>query len=198
MASLALLAGSVAVAVPASADHVGKPTVIKDVAGDANYVNDGGEFDSGDTATPTSDPGLDVLDATIRPTHSRDGKVNGFAIDVNTLVPLRDSGRITMKTRTQNCADILIQYVNAAPAPRALLRSGCSSEVMPLAAEVNGTRLTLTVPYAVMPAKSRKDKLLQTINVFSQLHLAYDPVRDNAFSVLSTDTTLASKTYRLR
>lgn len=51
MLSLGVLTGSVVVAVPALADHTGKPTKIKDVSGDANYVNDGGELTFGDTPT---------------------------------------------------------------------------------------------------------------------------------------------------
>lgn len=56
----------------------------------------------------------------------------------------------------------------------------------------------MILPYALMPAESKKDKLLQTINFFSQIHLAYNPSNNSPVGVLSADTTLASKTYRLR
>lgn len=197
--SAALLAASAAVALPAAADHTATPTTIRDVAGDANYVNDGGEFETGDTPTAGSDAGLDVLHVMVRPTTSGPKRaVDGFAVVVDMLAPLRDRAQVTMKTRTQSCPDILVQYVHAAPTPRALLSSGCSPDVVPLAATVQGARLTLTVPYALMPVKSQRDRSLQTINVFSQLHLADEPMRHRPVGVLSADTTLASKSYRLR
>ena len=50
----------------------------------------GGEFTSGDTPTPTSDQGLDILDVALQPTRSRTGAVDGFTVVVNTLAPLRN------------------------------------------------------------------------------------------------------------
>ena len=196
LAALAL-AAAVGVA-PAAADDAGKPTMIKDVAGDANYVNDGGEFESGDTATPTSDPGLDLLDATLSAVRDARGKATGFTVVINTVAPLRDRAQVTLKTRTTNCSDILLQYVHGADSRTALLSSGCSSGNVPVQATADGNRLTMVVPFAAMPDKTRKDKQLSTLNVYTQLHLATDPFRNRPVAVGSADTTLASKTYRLR
>ncbi len=118
------------------------------------------------------------MGVTLRPTRSRNGAVKGFAVVIDMFAPLRDRGQISLATRTQNCAVILVQYVNSAPAPRALLSSGCSSETVALTVVRNGTRLTLTVPYAVMPASSKKDKILPRISGYSQHHLASEPLRN--------------------
>ena len=196
LAALAVV--TAAGAMPAAADHAGAPTVIKDVAGDANYVNDGGEFGSGDTATPTSDPGLDLLDVTLRALRGVRGEATGFTVVMTTVAPLRARAQVTLKTRTPSCSDILLQYVHSATSSTALLSSGCSPGTVPVRATVDATRLTIVVPFTAMPDKTRKDKQLTTVNAYTQLNLATEPFRNRPVGVLSADTTLASRTYRLR
>ena len=196
VASVALLLA--AGAAPAAAQPAGKATVIKDVVGDANYINDGGEFSFGDTPTATSEPALDLLDVTLSPLKDGRGTITGFTVVANTLAPLRERDQVGLKTRTANCADLLVQYVHSSTATRASLSSGCATDVVPVKATVKGTRLTIVVPFKSMPDKSRTDKLLQTVNVFTQLHLANEPLRGRPVGLLGADTTTANTTYRLR
>lgn len=194
-----IVAASVAVlvvgALPAgAAPH--RPLVIADPAGDANFVNDGGEFESGNQPTATSEPSLDLRRVEVAPTRSG-GTTTGFTVSMTTQGELRDRTQLTLKTRTQSCPDILLVYVHRAGGPAAVLSSGCSPERTPLVTQVEANGITVTVPFSSLPAKARGDRMLGTVNAYSQLHLASDPFQRQIGTTL-VDTTLQDVSYRMR
>ncbi len=107
----AALLALVASAVPAAADRPPPPLVIGDTAGDANFVNGGGEFGNGNQPTPTSEPSLDLRRIEIAAL-TRGGSRMGFTVALTMEGVLKDSVGLRLKTRTQNCPDILLTYVH--------------------------------------------------------------------------------------
>ncbi len=155
--ALLLLAGA-----PAAASHSTATLVIRDPARDANFVNDGGEFGSGNMATPTSQPSLDLRRVELAPTRSSTGALTGFSVTLDLQAPVTDRTQLTLKTRTANCADILLQFARQDGRPHAQLVSGCSTDVRRLAVQVVGKQVRMTVPFSALPAKAQTDGLLQT------------------------------------
>lgn len=193
--SMALL---LAAAVPALADHSPRSLVISDPAGDANSVNDGGEYSFGNRPTQTSRPALDIRKVELAATTDDAETVTGLRLTFTLHAPLEDRTQLTLKTRTATCADILLQYVHGDGEPSGRLSSGCERDVRRLAASVDGTSVTLTVPLAALPAKARADNVLQTVNAGSQFHLTRDPLLGRSVASNLVDTTLDRVTYRLR
>jgi hypothetical protein len=172
-----------------------QPLVVDDVAGDANFLNDGGEYTSGDMPTSTSDPSLDLLQVVLAPVE-RDEVAVGFTVTFTLLAPLEDDVMVGLKARTPNCPDILLRYVHA-PNARGRLETGCDRDVTTVGADADGNRLTLTVPFSALPPEALADNVFTTVNASTQIHLATLPGRGPVGSY-PADTTLRRATYTLR
>lgn len=197
--ALLVLAAS---ALPAHANHAGggsdrSKLVLGDPAGDANFVNDGGEHGNGNRSTPVSEPSLDIRRVEVAPIGRGDNRT-GFTVKITTEGDLRDRTRLTFATRTKNCADIYLRYVHGSGDPVAQIGSGCSSGVVPLTARVESNRVTLVVPFSALPVRARQDDVLTRANVFSQVHVVREPVTGRWLATNMVDTTLQNVTYRMR
>lgn len=188
------LAAALAAATPALASS--DPTLtMADIAGDANGINDGGEFFTGNRPTPTSQPTLDLRGIRLAPIVEGSSRT-GLTVTFRMQAPVADRLQVTVTADTPNCPDINLRYAHGAGAT-GLLSSGCSKGLTPVAAEVRGNTVTLTVPFSVLPAKARQDNVLNRVNAYSQVHLASTPPRQPTGSSM-IDTTLQGATYRLR
>ena len=201
LAGIALLVLA-ASALPAHGNHAGggsdrSKLVLGDPAGDANFVNDGGEHGNGNRSTPVSEPSLDVRRVEVAPIGRAD-KRTGFTVTITTEGDLRDWTQLTFKTRTKNCPDIMLRYVHGAADPVARMRSGCSSDYVPLSARVESRSVTLVVPFSALPERASQDRVLQRANTSSQFHVASEPVFGHRIGTNLADTTLQDAMYRMR
>ena len=185
-----LLAG----AAPALAG--GDTTTVADAQGDANGINDGGEHHTGNAQTPTSDPHLDLLGVRLAPVRTQ-GKRTGFTVTFITAAPLRDRGQVTFTGRASGCGIYNFSYAHDASAPQpATLHTSCGGTTR-VQAVVDGDRVTITVPLSDLPAGAAKDRVLQRVNAYSQMHVARrDDGRPLGTNML--DTTIKSGTFKFR
>jgi hypothetical protein len=193
----------VTAAAPAAASGP-RPLVFGDPAGDANFINDGGEHESGNLATPTSEPSLDLRQVEVTPL-TRAGSTVGFTVSISMQGVLEDRVQLTVGTRTASCPDIVLRYVHDSADPAASLSSGCPSnwqplqvQATPLEVRVEPQKVTIVVPFAALPERARQDKVLTRVNAASHVHVAQDPVTQRSLATNLVDTTLQNVTYRMR
>lgn len=186
------LAAVLAAAAPAVAGD-DRPLVLHDVTGDANGINDGGEFHTGDRPTPGSQPAFDLRSVELAPI-VEGARTTGLTVTYRMQAPLTDRLQLNLKVRTPSCPDIYLQYVHGSQ-PRAQLSTGCSYSVHSIAAKASGDTVTLTVPFSKLPGKALHDNVFTTVNAFSQLHVASAASR--MVGIKMFDTTLDRATYQL-
>jgi hypothetical protein len=193
----------VTAAAPAAASGP-RPVVIGDPAGDANFINDGGEHESGNLSTPISEPSLDLRQVEVAPL-TRAGSTVGFTVAVTMQGVLKDRVQLAVGTRTPNCPDIVLRYVHDEADPAAWLSSGCPNDWQPLQVQatplqvrVEPQKVTIVVPFTALPEKARQDKVLTMVNVASAMHLARVPTWPGSVHTNAVDTTLPNVTYRMR
>ncbi len=209
---IALASAALVIVAAVPAFGAGSSTVIGDPGGDANFLNDGGEFHTGNQPTPGSDPSLDLREVRFTPLRAANGTTTGFVVTVTTEAPLRDRAQITVYSQTRSCGAVQIKYVDGARStrlrydgsggrprpPAALLTTGCSSGGVLLETARDGRRLTVTVPLYALPSKARADNVLQRINAYSQVHVVNEPLNHRPTGTSMIDTTIAASSYTLR
>ncbi len=195
---IALASAALVMAAAVPALGAGSSPLIADPRGDANFLNDGGEFHTGNQPTAGSDPALDLREVRFARLRAADGTTTGFVVTVTTEAPLRDKAQVTVYGRTRSCGAVQIKYVQGGATPRAALTTGCSSNAILLKTARDGRRLTVTVPLSALPTKARADNVLQRINAYSQVHLATEPLNRRPTGTNMVDTTIAGSSYPLR
>jgi hypothetical protein len=193
----------VTAAAPAAASGP-RSLVFGDPAGDADFINDGGEHESGNLPTPTSEPSLDLRQVEVAPL-TRAGSTVGFTVSITMEAALKERVQLSVGTRTANCPDIVLRYVHDEADPAAWLSSGCPSnwqplqvEATPLEVRVERRKVTIVVPFTALPEKARQDKVLTRVNAASHVHVAQDPMTQRSLATNLVDTTLQNVAYRMR
>lgn len=145
--------------------------VLRDIAGDANAVNDQGEGLVGNVATSSQVAQADLRSITLRPMTDADGHVTGLRLAVTTTArpaPLADGTPLAYGVVLQPAADcrFVVEHVTHAVSPTGQrtpaagrLRHSCDDGryvELPLHTTVEGRTATVDVPYSVLPAQAQR------------------------------------------
>ena len=165
--SCLLAASGTAVASAQPADRL----VLRDVAGDANAVNDQGEGLFGNQATPQQVAQADLRQVALGPLTDTAGRVVGLRVSVTTTArpgPLADGTPLAYGLVLQPHRDcrLVVEHLTSSTSATGVqtraagrLAHSCDDgyyREVPLRVTVDGRTATVDVPYRVLPAQAQR------------------------------------------
>lgn len=163
---LALTATVAALVAPAAAatSPKPKPLVVKDAAGDANFVNSQSGLvpaDPGSVSTPVQDAGSDILSFSLNRL-AKGKKVVGFTATMTLAAAPSADRNFRVLMATDECQTFMLEYnTSSTLGPTANLRHVCGASTTPTAeftdlpAAVKGSTITWTFPMRGLPGDLR-------------------------------------------
>ena len=145
--------------------------VLRDIAGDANAVNDQGEGLVGNVATSPQVAQADLRSITLGPMTDADGHVTGLRVAVTTTArpaPLTHGTPLAYGVVLQPTPDcrFVVEHVTHAVSPTGhrtpaagRLRHSCDDgryTELPLRTALRGRTATVELPYSVLPAQAQR------------------------------------------
>lgn len=179
--NLTAILALIAFAMPAAAaDSAGETVIVlKDKAGDANGLNDGGEGYIRDIATPRDVAEADLEAVAISPLRNGNDETVGYTVAISTTggpgiiaataTPLRYS--VVMQV-TPSCR-LSVNYVWTATGGRGDLTASCDNAgvfrtITPLGARIVGNNVVIDVPYSAGPPDMRPGEVVEQTEAFSR------------------------------
>lgn len=169
---LALAAAAAAMITPAAAGPKlakPKPLVVKDLAGDANFVNGQGGLlpaDPGSFATPVQDAGSDIISFTL--TRKDNGrKVTALVAKLTLAAAPASERNFRIRMSSPECSTYFIEYDSStALGASASLRENCDPDsptaaFNPIDAVVSGSTITWTIPINSLPGDVKLGTVLE-------------------------------------
>lgn len=198
---IALTATLAALVAPASAASTSKPKplVVKDAAGDANFVNSQGGLlpaDPGSVPTPVQDAGADIVSFSLNRL-AKGKKVVGFVASMTLSAAPTADRNFRIRMSTDDCGTFMLEYnTSSTLGSTANLRHVCGASATPTAeftdvpATVKGSTITWTFPMRGLPGDLKVGDLLTVEG-------AQVSVNSGATILPGVDEVVVQKAYKI-